>query len=398
MADRPSIPVGEYAERRARAVGIARDRGLDGLLVWSLGGSTLDSFGDVFYLTNHYSPEPKGLDRAGRRGFGHAAVVLPVEGEPTLLVNFQSRPDLVAIDDVRSSGDIYVLAQECLAEKGLTKGRLGLAREQFVPLPLYRELRAGFPDLAIVDAHDILDGLRIRKSEAEVAMMRRAQDVGAEIMSAMLSEAAVGRTDADLAAAGFRAGASLGATHYDFAMASGPHAGHIFWSRLPTFDPRRPYELGDVVHPDVYGCVDGYFYDIHRTTIAGRPAEDAERDCLEAVVAVSHFLCSELRAGRTAAEVHEAGVRWIEENGLDADTPGPHVLPFALFGHGIGVGFERPRISADDPTVLEPGMTLAVEMFVTGGERMTAMHEEVVLVTDGAPEILTAGCEARWWR
>jgi Xaa-Pro aminopeptidase len=322
-------------------------------------------------------------------------VVLPVEGDPALLVNFQSRPDLVAIDEVRSSGDLYALACECLVEKGLTKGRLGVVREQFLPLPVYRELQAALPELELVDAQGILDELRIRKSEAEVAMMRRAQSVGAEIMSAMLAEAAVGRTDADLAAAGFRAGVERGATHYDFAMASGPHAGHIFWSRLPLFDCSRPYEAGDFVHPDVYGCVNGYFYDIHRTTVVGREPSDAERRALEAVVAINHFLCGELLPGRTAADVHAAGLSWIAEHGL-GDEDGMHVLPFALFGHGIGVGFERPRLSADDQTVLEPGMTIAVELFVSDGAGRLTAHEEVVLVTDGAPEILTAGCRPPW--
>jgi Xaa-Pro aminopeptidase len=396
VADAPAIPVEEYGARRSRAVELARDRGLDGLLVWSLGGSTLDSFGDVFYLTNHYSPEPKSLDRPGRRGFGHAAVVLPVDGDPALLVNFQSRPDLVVIDDVRSSGDLYALARESLIEKGLTKGALGVVREQFLPLALYRELRAALPNLELVDAHDILDGLRMRKSEAEVAMMRRAQAVGAEIMSTMLSEAVVGRTDADLAAAGFGVGAKRGATHYDFAMASGPHADHIFWSRLPTFDHARPYELGDLVHPDVYGCVDGYLYDIHRTTIVGRKPNDSERGLLDAVVGVNHFLCSELRAGRTTADVHAAALRWMAEHGLDSANSGLHVLPLAIFGHGIGVGFERPYISAQDDTVLEPGMTITAELFVAGDSGLAA-HEEVVLVTDKDPEILTAACEARWW-
>ena len=101
-------------------------------------------------------------------------------------------------------------------------------------------------------------------------------------------------------------------------------------------------------------------------------------------------------AGRTAADIHAAGLRWIAEHGLDSEH-GLHVLPFALFGHGIGVGFERPRLSAGDETILEPGMTVAVEMFVSEGGRLAA-HEEVVLVTAGDPEILTAGCEARWWQ
>src|SRR6266576_3974958 len=84
----PEIPRHEYAERRAAARGVAADRGLGGLLAWSMGGSTLDRYANVFYLTNHYDsgnvfPDTEGL----YQGFGMAAVVLPVDGPAILLVN-----------------------------------------------------------------------------------------------------------------------------------------------------------------------------------------------------------------------------------------------------------------------------------------------------------------------
>ena len=51
---RPSIPQREYGERRDRARRAAEEAGLDGLVVWSMGGSTLDRYSNVFWLTNHY--------------------------------------------------------------------------------------------------------------------------------------------------------------------------------------------------------------------------------------------------------------------------------------------------------------------------------------------------------
>ena len=42
-------------------------------------------------------------------------------------------------------------------------------------------------------------------------------------------------------------------------------------------------------------------------------------------------------------------------------------------------------------------MTLAVEQHVAKGGVGTVRFEETVLVTETGPEIMTAGCPARWW-
>jgi len=53
---RHEIPREEYAVRRDALRSDAQRAGLAGLLAWSMGGSTLDRFANVFYLTNHYQP------------------------------------------------------------------------------------------------------------------------------------------------------------------------------------------------------------------------------------------------------------------------------------------------------------------------------------------------------
>ena len=83
----PPITAEEFAERRVRLARAAADRGLDAVLVWSSGGSTLDAFGDVFYLTNHYPVEPRGADWPPHwTGFGHSAMVIESDASSVLLV------------------------------------------------------------------------------------------------------------------------------------------------------------------------------------------------------------------------------------------------------------------------------------------------------------------------
>lgn len=387
----------EFEQRRKQAVLDTAEAGLDGLLVWSVGGSRLECFADVFYLTNHYSAESRTHDvpEMELTGFGHAAVILPVDGEPTLAVEKPDwRDDLVTIDDVRSDADLYRLVVALLREKGLTEGRVGIAREDFLPLRLFRILTETFPRMELVPADRIIELRRMVKSPAEIEHMRHASAVSTEIMTAMLSQAEVGKTDGDLAIAAYERATQLGAAPWEFAMASGPQSEHVWWGRMPQFDPRRPYEAGDIVHPDVYGCVDGYFYDFVRSLVVGGNPTDTQRAMLEAAVGVVHHVCDELVTGRVASEVHEDGRRWVESQ--DWPSQGFEVVPLPFWAHGIGLGWEGPWIAASDNTVLAEGMTVAVEVMVTG-HGMGAGFEETVLMTDAGPEIMTAACPIEWW-
>ena len=148
--------------------------------------------------------------------------------------------------------------------------------------------------------------LRVVKSPAEIEMMRHASAVSVEMMSAMMWAAIPGATDADVVAAGFATGAPYGAHPYDFAMASGPEDGHLWWSRLPSWNARRRYDVGDIVHPDIYGAVGGYFYDLcARVSWAASPSA-AQREILEAAIGCIHAACAIARPGARGKDVYEA--------------------------------------------------------------------------------------------
>jgi Xaa-Pro aminopeptidase len=402
----PAIPHGEYAVRRDAARTAARERGFDGLLAWSMGGSTLDRYANVFYLSNHYDsgnvfPDTDGL----YQGFGMAAMVLPVSGPAILLVNQPDwRTDLVECDEVRTCRYLYDGVAQAIADAGLDGRTIGLTDEERIPVTAHRTISRASPGTRLIGADDLLMGLRVVKSPAEVEMMRYASAVSVEMMSAMMRAAVPGATDADVVAAGFSAGAPLGVHPYDFAMASGPEDGHLWWSRLPSWNHRRRYEVGDIVHPDIYGSVGGYFYDFVRSRVVGDDPSAQQVEILEAAIGCIHAGCAAARPHARGKDIYAAVRRHLVETGLDhlggADA-GAHpslsddVLEAA--GHGIGAGWERPFLTPYEEMELVPGMTIAVEQHVSRPGVGTVRYEETVLVTESEPEIMTAGCPARWW-
>ena len=402
---RSVIPRDEFARRRETLRGDAEAAGLDGLIAWSMGGSTLDRFASVFYLTNHYQPCCVLPDSPPLwTGFGHAALVLPVDGAATLVVDQPDwRTELVECDEVVVRRDVYSGVVEAARRSGLRGGRIGLTDEERMTVAAYRELERELEHTAFERADELLMRRRMIKSPAELECMRHASAVGVEIMGAMFAEVAEGRTDADVVAAGFATAAQLGAQPYDFAMASGPEDGHLWWARLPSWNWQRPYEPGDIVHPDIYGVVDGYFYDFVRSIVVGGEPTPAQLEILEAGIGCIHAACAAARAGNAAREVYEAGRRYLREHGLDhADEPGSEVVDLSTealesIGHGLGLGWEEPWLTPVSETVLEPGMVLAVEQHVSRRGVGTMRYEETIIVTDGEPEIMTAGSPARWW-
>jgi Xaa-Pro aminopeptidase len=401
----PTIPRAEFAQRRDAARAAARERGLDGVLAWSMGGSTLDRYANVFYLTNHYDsgnvfPDTDGL----YQGFGMAAVVLPVDGEAILLVNQPDwRNDLVECDQVRVCRYLYDGVAQALADAGLDGARVGLVDEERLPVRAHATVQQAAPGVELVGCDDLMMELRVIKSPAEIEMMRHASAVSVEMMTAMMEASVVGATDADVVAAGFAAGAPHAAHPYDFAMASGPEDGHLWWARLPSWNATRRYERGDIVHPDIYGAVGGYFYDFVRSCVVGGQPSEAQLEILEAAIGCIHAACDVARPGARGKDVYAAVRNHLRELGLDhghSAVEGEATLSHDVLeasGHGIGAGWERPFLTPYEEMKLVPGMTIAIEQHVSRPGAGTVRYEETVLVTDGDPEIMTAGCPARWW-
>ena len=62
---------------------------------------------------------------------------------------------------------------------------------------------------------------------------------------------------------------------------------------------------------------------------------------------------------------------------------------FLHVGHSLGLQVEEHWIMADDPTPVQAGMVLNIELYSGSDEGVMIGDEETFLVTDGAPEQLS---------
>lgn len=399
------IPPTEFGERRSRLRELAAERDLDGVLAVSRGANGADWGADILYLTNHYSAFPQIPDRPGQwSGRGHSGLVMPVDEDATLVVEIPDwREDLVPVEDVRVELDLWGGLATTLRDRGLESGRVGLiGRESILHVAIER-IREQLPNLELSWADDLIEGMRRIKSPAEIVLMRESTRVGSEMVSAFVEAAVPGATEADCVLAALNCGIPQGAFPLDIPVASGPNVDHFLWERMPSWSSVRRLEAGDMIHPDMYGTVNGYFYDMVRTTVAGRKATDEQREVLEASVAVVEHIIEGMRPGVPCGELFDRGAAWLEEN--DFEVPGAEVSEgvamlgqsYPSFGHSLGLAWENPSLVPGEAALLEPSMVIAVEAEVGRPGAGTGAFEHNVLVTDDGVEVLTTHAANVWW-
>lgn len=144
-----------------------------------------------------------------------------------------------------------------------------------------------------------------------------------------------------------------------------------------------PIRAGEPVIIDIFPRSEktGYFADITRTVVKGRPSPRA-RAMYDAVLAAQRGALRSIRHGARARDIHGAILELFEKRGFrTGNIDGRMQGFFHGTGHGLGLEIhEPPRIAMTDVT-LETGMVVTVEPGLyyagVGGVRI----EDTVLVT-----------------
>jgi Xaa-Pro aminopeptidase len=393
---RLEAPPDEFRVRQHSARVIATDRNLAGLLVWSRAAGDPYWYGDVLYLANYHGAMRQVSDTALWTGRGHSVLVLPVAGEPTLVVDVPDPDVSVEVDDIRFTLHVPQTVAEVLREKGLDHDRIGLVgRDTLLASTLDRLEAAVGHELHLEDAEAVLREIRMVKSDHELELMRNAAAVGIECMGLMMEAASPGATDGSVAGDALRYLAQHDGYPFEIAITSGPSA-HLYWkpSGPPHWDCARKLKHGDIFHIDLWGPVHGYMTDFARSGVVGGGAPRAEqREVLEATIGVVDAVVARVRAGVKVSELCDRGNAWLEENGWSGQGRTDH----QSFGHGIGAGLDEPWLIDGNETALRERMVLAVEYMLVRGAVASIFEHNVVVETHGC-EILDAGCADRWWQ
>src|SRR5215213_833420 len=274
----------EYDARQAAARKLARERGFSALVAWSRGGSTQDHYADVYYLTGFYTHQPFVPDEPGRwRAHGHTALVLPVEGPGTLLVDMTELQDPEpAADRVRYAEDLVESLVGTVAETVPPGSEVALLGGEALAWRWGHELGARHPEHRFVEADDLGADLRLLKSKTELDVLRAAGELGVRAVDAAMEAAVPGATEAEVAAAAIGEIVRAGGALYGLGLSSGPWA-HTFSPSTPAAYNRRHLNAGEMIRLDLYGSIDGYLFDFGRSRVVGRSPTKEQQEILDAV-------------------------------------------------------------------------------------------------------------------
>ena len=156
-----------------------------------------------------------------------------------------------------------------------------------------------------------------------------------------------------------------------------------------------PLRTGDAIVLDVFPRhqASGYWGDLTRTLMKGRPRDPRILAMYKAVLATQQLIFSRIRPGITGASLHQLALDSLAEKGFPLDTtPGHEKGMFHGLGHGVGLAIhEEPRLSPSGKNVLEDGNVVTVEPGVYYPEWGGVRIEDTVAITpDGIDNLATA--------
>jgi Xaa-Pro aminopeptidase len=259
----------------------------------------------------------------------------------------------------------------------LLEGRVGFEAEA-VSYGAWETLSSD--GLELVPRRGLVEALRAVKDESELDAIRRAGKITSEAYARFAEEPFIGRTERELAWRLEELFHELGADApaFETIVASGENA-----ARPHARPTDREVEAGETVVVDAGVIVDGYCSDCTRTFATG-PLPDELKDAYAACLEGQLAGLEAVRPGTTGVDADAAARGRVEAGGLGEK-----------FGHGLGHGVglevhEAPRLSRESTDTLAAGNVVTVEPGVyvegLGGIRI----EDLVIVGDDGPEVLTS--------
>lgn len=335
-----------------------------------------------------------------------AALIIPVDGEITFMGPLLETDHIPLktrlIKNIKTYYDypgkkhpIDHFAQ-FLRDMSLAKKRIGIDNMSgaagtwgYIGHPITEKL----PKAQFVPAQDIVQNMRLVKSEEEIALIRESAK-WANLAHSLLQEyTAPSLWDFDVAAA-----ASHEAS-VDMKKALGPDYEPQRWGRSPasavfrgqvgamsaiphSIATKRPMKEGDVLVTGAGADVGGYSCELERTMVLGEPTLKQQK-YFEIMLKAQDEAFKALKSGAECSTADIATSRVFKKAGVGR-------LMRHHTGHGLGLdGHEPPWLDVGNNTVLKAGMVVSCEPGIYESGLGGFRHSDTVLITEDEAEIIT---------
>jgi len=378
------IQENEYGERTSRLAAYARDRGLDGIVLF-------DPTYVLYYVGFAFVPTERPM-----------AFVLNADGKGGMLVPRLEAEHAHAnafVDELgvypEYPGETHPtdVLRSLLGKLGL-RGRIGADHDGYPWVLGYRgaSLTEQLGDAPVKITSFVEDELAV-KSRAEIELIRESAKWGnlahmllqrytrpglteVEVSQRATNEATLAMLDAIgpvyRAQNPFSEGAAAGYRGQIGRNAAIPH----------SLTANIVFRKGDVLVTGATAPVWGYLSELERTMVIGEPTSE-QRELFEHMVALQDIAFEAIKPGTRCSDVDRAVRAYYDEHDL-WDYWKHHV------GHCIGLRYhEGPFLDIGDDTEIKPGMVFTVEPGLYAEGLGGFRHSDTVAVTDDGIEFLT---------
>ncbi len=318
-------------------------------------------------------------------------VVIPARGKPIAVIPQIGAECMSAtwVEDIRTWSSpnpadegVSILA-DVLRDVTDSSGTVGLPMGPETQLRMsmldFNRLAEAIVPITFLDASPIIQTLRMTKSDAEITKVRHICGVLSGVFEDLPNLLHTGMTNVEIFRTFKIAALNAGADDVAYLVGGTGQGGYGDIISPPSDTPSAP---GDVLILDTGATFDGYFCDFDRNYMFG-DSTDAVKRAYDVVWRATEAGIAAARPGNTCADLYHAMQGVMDAGGAMGNDVG-------RLGHGLGMQLtEWPSNMPDDHTVLEPGMVMTLEPGMTFAEGKVMVHEENLVIRDGAPELLS---------
>jgi Xaa-Pro aminopeptidase len=269
-----------------------------------------------------------------------------------------------------------------LALKGLAgyeKAVIGILGPASISWATLDYLKRHLTGATFVDASDFVDEIKARKSDEEIALIRRMTEMQDAAAWAVTKALRPGMRDRDAVAIAKQASAPYGSEQGWFMAASGP-VGTAAVMQPPHLQ-NRVIQEGDQFCMLIENSGPGGFYgEIGRTWVLGKASQEM-KDEFDFALEAQRFTLGIMKIGAAPAEIFARYNEYMRQNGRPIEE--------RLFAHGQGYDMvERPLIRQDETMQLGANMLFAVHPTWTRKTSYNWVCDNFLLRADGVVESL----------
>lgn len=323
--------------------------------------------------------------------FERAAVLVPASGTPIVLgapegellldemtafPGIRLVPEFACVtvsDEIEYPFASYTTFKAVFAEVAARQSlrRIGVTGIDAMPQPLYEIIRRALGEAEIVDANDLLMGMRLKKTDAEVACLAKAVEIADIAYTEMMKAAKVGVTELELAGIATGTAMRMGAEHVPFCLVSSGDRVKTIIGRATN----RVIEDGDMVMAALAVQYEGYIASFDFPFVVGTMS-DNQKQLISWLIGAYECAMSHLKAGKRQGDLVHAVKQYFRDCGI-----GEYDLYPPLHGCGVAEA-ESPYPNESTDAVFDVNMTVNTDISVFGHPYGSNRIESSFIVTE----------------